>query len=161
MDKFYEVTMGEERTCRFFIRKFEPFLGAKILVDLQKQLLGPLVGGIDAGKLMGQDAGAAMLSALQKLSEHLDGARMEKLMKVLLDPNYISVSIDEAEPVKMTEGAFNQTKLGVADLIELMVHSIKANYEDFGRRALTLFGKARENLPEAFQAGSATGAKLN
>lgn len=156
MAKFYPITIKEKK---FSIRVFEPYKGAKILIALQGILINPMLGGLSA-KTLDMESGEAVFGAIQRLSDKIDEKTMDRLMGMLLDPNYISVDLnDDNQWVKMEERVFNQTELGPLELFELMGHVVKANYEDFGQRVLTLFGLVREKFPGAFRDSSALAPK--
>lgn len=128
----------------FMIRLFEPFEAMRVLGELQK-VLAPLIGGAAKGangKVLDADvnsvgAWAGILgSALENLPAHIDGEQFEELSRMLLRPDYVSVSQDGTtkELIKMSEQVVDEVFAGRPfDMIALMIHVVKANYLDFSR----------------------------
>jgi hypothetical protein len=152
MAEVVQFPLGE---ALFFIEKYPPFLAGRNLITLQRLLITPALKGINPVAAMEQEGLIAALGGITGLLESMTEDRFDQLRKMLIDDRYVRVSIRENEPVKLTEGNFNLTGLGVADLIELMAAVVRVNYEDFGRRAVILFGEARAKAQSLIPASSA------
>lgn len=139
----------------FFIKKFEPFKSVKVLGHLQKSLLGPAGSLVsfsgDPAKNNGLQADLsefAVERAIEKVSRELDGETLERLAKMLIDKEYVSVVLagsDSDKPAPATEGnlnlAFEDDPFG--GILMLFIECIKVNYLAFFMRAQTLFGRGQ------------------
>jgi hypothetical protein len=117
----------------FYIRPFEVFLGTRIFGDLMRYFVRPMTAALDGKPSANdQEAAAAIFSAFAALAETIDGARLEHIIKTLINPHYVAVSIDGAgEPRICDEGALTLAGLSVADSFELCYEIVRYNYSDF------------------------------
>ncbi len=135
-----EYRLGESV---FYIRRFEPFTAMKVLGDLQKIILPALgaaakeVNGIDLDSPdEGLDALAGMLGgALAALPQHVDGAKLENAARMLLNPDYVSVSPDGLKsPVRLSEDVAIVVFEGrVMDMFAVMAEVFRVNFMDFSK----------------------------
>lgn len=137
--KFKQIEQGE---YVFSVRQFAPFHAIKVLGELQK-IIVPALGGLVGGAAKNPDADtnsftsiAPVLSdALEKLAYTLDGDKLEKAVKMLLDAEYVAVKAKDGKDfVRLDEGAINEVFQGrVIDMIALAVEVFKVNYLDFSK----------------------------
>ena len=141
-----EYRMGESV---FYIHIFPPLMAMKILGEVQK-VLAPILGGITKEVTARSDAqvdslaliGSAIGEALIRMPEHMDGERMEKLCKLLLQGDFIGVSTDGLKtPVKLTESTLDEVFTGRPfDIIALMYKVFEVNYLDFSKLSSVKIG---------------------
>jgi len=127
----------------FYLRRYDPFLSLQILGEVQKKFLPPLASLLEANDA-GQEETArisAAMDAVEKVSKTLDGNSLVSLVKLVLNQDYISVSIDGAEPRRLDEGALNLSCEDVADVISLVVEMMRYNYERLFTQGRTLIGQ--------------------
>lgn len=144
--KPYEYKMGEST---FYIHIFPPLTAMKILGEVQKAL-APILGGIAKEVTSKSDAqvdslaliGSALGEALIRMPEHLDGERLEKLCKLLLNGEYIGVSVDGLKtPEKLSESTLNEVFTGRPfDMIALMYKVFEVNFLDFSKLSSVKIG---------------------
>ena len=93
-----EITINDNT---FYVMMFEPFKSFKILGELQR-IVAPILGKLAGGVLNNTDVLDKELSdlqgilpaldgALKEMAMTLDGDKLEKLLDMLLNPQYISV----------------------------------------------------------------------
>lgn len=163
--KPYEYKMGEST---FYIHIFPPLTAMKILGEVQKAL-APILGGITKEVTSKSDAqvdslaliGSALGEALIRMPEHLDGERLEKLCKLLLNGEYIGVSVDGLKtPEKLSESTLNEVFTGRPfDMIALMYKVFEVNFLDFSKLSSVKIGNPGTGellmaITEAFQTNS-------
>jgi hypothetical protein len=141
-----EVQIGANT---FYIRRFDAFLALEILGDLQQRLLGPVLAVVDAKE---ESQTGAFMAGLEKLSTSMDGKTLRALADRLLDPEFVSVSIDGKDAVKLSGTAKLTAFTSAADVVELCVASIRFNYADFIERWRPLISSAASRLPSSQQA---------
>ena len=142
----------------FYVQQFPPFEGMKVLGELQKiicpALSGATIGFKDSGILAEVLGGGLMM-----LSEKLDGESMEKICKMLLNPQYVSVKIDgKGEAERLTEEKIAEIFTGrYFDMIILAVKIAKINFMDFTLLCGLPTGlvNAIENITQMFAANLA------
>ena len=144
--KPYEYKMGE---ATFYIHIFPPLTAMKILGEVQKAL-APILGGITKEVTSKSDAqvdslaliGSALGEALLRMSEHMDGERLQNLCKLLLQSDYIGVSTDGLkQPVKLTESVLDEVFTGRPfDIIALMYKVFEVNFLDFSKLSSVKIG---------------------
>lgn len=137
----------------FYIRPFDPFQSIRLLGDLQK-LVSPVIGNVFSS-LGGESSEKSDVSIMDKkidmgavekafaaLAEHVDGQKLESMAMRILDKNYVSVSIDGAEPVRLGQAQINELFTGnVTDMLILIVEVLRVNYGDFTKLFGSLSGK--------------------
>lgn len=143
-----ERTEVEIDGVQVLIKKFDPFLSVAIMGELQKYVLGP------AGAMFSMQGGKAGIDlseyaierTIEKLSAGLDGEILLKLVKKLVNPDYVALKFGELEkPVKATEGNINLafTEDPVGSLCQVVAEILKVNYTAFFMRAQSLFGSGK------------------
>lgn len=135
-----EVVIGDNT---YHVMKFEPFLSLEVLGELQKHFLGPVTRAFEAKDADGAEATKAVIDGIDKLSSNLDGKTLVTLAKLVLNPEYIAVSIDGGDAEKLTPAAVNRAFSDVGEMGELIMEVVKINYEGFMRRSLSLIGQGR------------------
>jgi hypothetical protein len=132
----------------FFIRKYEPFLALEILGELQTKFLAPLAAFMEsADDNVTSDAKSKyILDGIERLSKNLTGKELVHMAKMLLNGEYISVTIDNEPPDKLSEHLLNRAVEDVSELAELVIEVIKENFANVFTRGQTLIGKGRSNI---------------
>ena len=147
----------------FYIQRFPPFVAMKVLGDLQKIILPALGAAAKEAKGIdldapddGLDALADMFgSALSVLPQHVDGVGLENAARMLLNPDYVSVSPDGmASPSRLTEDMAIVVFEGrVMDMFAVMAEVFRVNFMDFSKLSSVPIGttQALGELKEKFQ----------
>jgi hypothetical protein len=142
-----EVVIGDNT---YHVMRYEPFLALEVLGELQRHVLGPItrmIEGANSGPTDADDteapAGAirGVMDGIDKLSANLDGQTLVRLAKLVLNPEYVAVSIGSEPARKLTTDAVNLAFADVGEMGQLIVEVVKINYEDFIKRSLSLIGK--------------------
>jgi hypothetical protein len=129
----------------YYIRKYDAFLAIKILGDLQKQFLGPMVILMEASDENASPEAKMKFVAdgIEKISHTLDGDTLVALAKRVLNPDFISVSIGSEPTEKLTENILNRaTDSNVADVVTIIAEVLKVNFTEVFTRGRTLIGLA-------------------
>lgn len=139
----------------FYVQMYEPFKAIKVLGNLQKIILPvlkkTLAGMEDVDGILDKDLSsikdfAQVMPLLEGLfgglSENLDGDKLEKLMNMLLDSNYVSTKHPQTEKlVKLDKSVINQIFTGnLSAMFTLAFNVVKVNYADFFTTLSTRFG---------------------
>jgi len=134
-----------ENGTKFFIRRYDVFLSLEVLGDVQKRFLGPLAMLTEAIDKSNPAEVRERFSqtAIENFSKNLDGPALTYLVKRVLNPEYVSVSIDDRPPEQLEEGQLNLAVDSVYDVIALVFEVLRYNYEDLFTRGRTLIGKAQ------------------
>lgn len=125
MAKAIEVKIGQ---TTFFVTKLNAFEALPVFGDLQKELLPAL------GALMSKDEsadgtnGANLEAALAKLSENLDGKKLEKWVNRLLDDGHIAYEDDAGEAVAFKLQRDGHIFADFTEVLQLLVVVIKENF---------------------------------
>ncbi len=135
--KVAELTIGEHT---FYIRRYDAFLSVEILGDLQRQFAGPLLGMIDGKQSASpEEANATMMAAFSKLSGTIDGKTLKALAERLINPDFVSVSIEGAPVRRLDKTAVNLCLDTAADVLQLCWEIVKHNYSEVIARFNTPF----------------------
>lgn len=145
----------------FTIRKFNPFLAWELFGDLQKELLpsvsellltvaktGP---GAEPSLEVQAHEGRAMAEGIAKVSAKLGGDRMKYWADRLFDPEYISVSINDGEPVKLTKATAQLAFSDFTEIAQLLFEILKFNYAGPMAGFLTRIGLDTSKINTAIQ----------
>lgn len=139
----------------FYVQMYEPFKAIKNLGDLQKAILPvlkqTLAGMEDVDGILDKDLSnikdfAQVMPLLEGifsgLSDHLDGDKLERVMNMLLDSNYVSAKHPQTDKlVKLDKGIINQVFTGnLSAMFKLAFEVVKINYADFFTTLSTQFG---------------------
>jgi hypothetical protein len=128
---------------RFFIRRYDAFLSLKILGEVQKRFLGPLTAIIEARDAKDNDD--AFNNAIGQFSRSLDGDSLVDLARRVLNPEFVSVIIDNEEPKRLDEGSLNLACDGIFDVVSIIFEVLRYNYADLFTRGRTLIGQVQGN----------------
>jgi hypothetical protein len=131
----HTVKIGDNE---FLIRRFNPFLAWEMFGDLQKELL-PSVSELliavaakapadKAAQAENVDDGRVLAEGISKLSAKLGGERMKYWAERLFNPEYVSVSINGNEPVKMDKAMANLAFSDFTEIAQLVFEILKFNY---------------------------------
>lgn len=132
---------------KFYIRRFDAFLALKVLGDIQKKFLGPIaqvVIDMNTQGLTDDQRAKTIQESLQTISTNLDGASLIELARKVLNPEFISVSIDNEPAEKLEEHLLNRATDSVFDVIALVVAVVRFNYDEVFTRGPSLFGMAQQ-----------------
>jgi len=130
---------------KFYIRRYDAYLSLKILGEIQKKFLSPLASLMEANDPSQENEVRMKIvfDAIEKISLNLDGDVLVELAKKILNPEYISVSIDGEQTEKLNEGLLNRSIDSIADLISLIIETMKVNYTELFTRGKSLIGQAQ------------------
>ena len=123
---------------KFFIRRYDAFLSLKILGEVQKRFLAPFTAIMEAREQ--KDNTEAFASAVERISKSLDGDSLVDLAKRVLNPEYISVIIDNQQPEKLEEATLNRATDNVFDVVSLIIEVLRFNYTELFTRGKALIG---------------------
>lgn len=151
-------TVVEIGDVKVYIRRFEPLKGLRILTDLQKKFLGPLLTAIE---MRASNIGMAhpdASKALATLSASLDSASLDQILKLLVDPEYVTLEYGNDRQDKANESTMNMAfeEQGPEAIIQLALEVFKANFQGFWNRAASLIGSAQASEDQATQIQSGT-----
>jgi hypothetical protein len=126
---------------KFFIRRYDAFLSLRILGEVQKRFLSPFAAIMDArsGNSNGIDGESV---AIDRLSKSLDGDSLVDLAKKVLNPDFVSVMIDDDPPERIDEGLLNRATDSVYDVVAVIYKVLEVNYKELFTRGKTLIGEA-------------------
>lgn len=135
-----EPVKYKQGSYTFYITRYDPFEAMRVLGNLQK-ILGPVFGGalksasLDSELTQAKDILPMLGGALTELPTKLSGDQFVALCRMLLRPDYISVSNAETEKIsKLTEPVINDVFEGrPLDMLALMFQVVKVNYLDFSK----------------------------
>jgi hypothetical protein len=133
---------------KFYIRRYDAYLSLKILGEVQKKFLSPMASLMEANDTQ-QDTDARLrivFEMIEKISLNLDGDILVELAKKILNPDYISVAIEGEQVEKLNEGLLNRAIDGIADLIGLVIETLKVNYVELFTRGKALIGQAQSGM---------------
>jgi len=128
---------------KLYIRRYDAFLSLRILGEVQKRFLTPFSAIMEA-----RDANAnstAFNDAVDRISKSLDGDALVDLAKKVLNPDFVSVSIDNDEAQKLDEGALNMATDSIFDVISVIVEVLRYNYTELFTRGRTLIGQVQDS----------------
>lgn len=130
---------------KFYIRRYDVFLAMKILGDVQKKFLAPFAQFMEANdtKLPQDTRDRNMTEAIQKISTSLDGDSLIEITRKVLNPEFVSVSLNNEPPQKLEENVLNMATSSVADVVMLVIEVLKVNYEELFTRGKTLIGQGQ------------------
>ncbi|MCY6395070.1 phage tail assembly chaperone [Actinobacillus pleuropneumoniae] len=143
-----DLTIGN---TTFFIEKFPAMTQIKIFGDLQKTLLpsfGKLLAEFGKKNEEGnaenaEKADTAFIDGLRELSQQLDGASLEKLVKELIKPDFVTFVRDDfnnGNDTKLTHDKLNAACEDMGEIIELLIFILKLNFSSFFTNYLTRLG---------------------
>ena len=129
---------------KFYIRRFDPFLSLSVLGEVQKKFLPPLASLMESNdpNNPGEERMKAAMQAMETISRNLDGPSLVGLVKLVLNKEYVSVSINGDAPRQLDEGAINLACDDVFELISLVIEVLRFNYEKLFTQGRTLIGQA-------------------
>ena len=138
----------------FFVMQYPPFYGMQVLGELQKIVL-PALGGAAVGAKDGQNDVEGILGGLMMLSENITAEKLEKLSRMLLDEQYVSVKIGgKGAAIPLDENTLNALFTGrYFDMLVLMYEVAKVNFLDFQKLCglPTGFAAAAEKIKQTFR----------
>jgi hypothetical protein len=131
----------------FYIRRYDVFLAFKVLGEVQKRFLVALTSLMEANdKSIGQEAQERNLfKAIDSISKSLDGDSIVMLVKLVLNPEFISVSIGGEPPEKVDEGMLNRATDSIYDVVSVVFEVLQVNYKELFTRGRTLIGQDQSN----------------
>ena len=81
-----------------------------------------------------------LFKAIDLVSKSLDGDLIVGLVKQVLNPEFVSVSIEGEPPEKLDEGMLNRATDNLFDVISIVFEVLKVNYTELFTRGRTLIG---------------------
>ena len=131
-----EVHVKSVEDATFYVQAFNPFGAIKILGDLQN-IIAPIMGGVVGQQGDDVKVGMSVEAICKGLHDYVDGDNLLRVMKMLIKPDFISVSIEGGQPKRLTDDLVNLVFAGrTQGLFELCYEVIKINYNGF----FTIFG---------------------
>jgi len=88
-----------------------------------------------------------LFKAIDNISRSLDGDSLIALVKQVLNPEFVSVSIGGKPPEKLDEGMLNRSIDSVYDVVAIVFEVLNVNYKELFTRGRTLIGQ--EQSPTA------------
>ena len=130
---------------KFYIRRYDAFLALRVLGDVQKKFLAPIALFMEANdqSLPAESRDNNMQAAVTKISTSLDGDSLVELTRKVLNPEYVSVSVDGEPPEKLDEGMLNRATDSVFDVVRVVIEVLRFNYEDLFTRGRSLIGQVQ------------------
>lgn len=153
-----EITEYVQDKNVFYIRPYNPFKSIKLLGDLQK-LIAPALGGLadlfapnstdegnkpsDLNSILDKKIDSKVFQAMiMQISGVVNGNELEIMVRRILDKDYVSVSIDGNDPVKLDENIVNAVFTDdVMAIFPLVFEVLKVNYKGFSRLSRIRFGE--------------------
>jgi len=129
---------------KFYIRRYDPFLSLTILGEVQKKFLPPMASLMEANdpNNPNEDRTRSAMQALENISKNLDGQSLVGLVKLVLNKDYVSVSIHGDAPRQLDEGSINLACEDVSEVIQLVMEVLRFNYEKLFTQGRSLIGVA-------------------
>jgi hypothetical protein len=130
-----KITNWKQGDYEFSIRQMNPFKAMKVLGELQKIII-PAVGGAVAGLQDSSDNAeivATVGGALGQLATSLDGDKLERACKLLLDCEYLAVKESgKTQSVRVSEDELEAIYTGRPwDMLALCYKIFEVNFLDF------------------------------
>lgn len=115
----------------YYVQQYPPFEGMKVLGEMQKIIL-PALGGAATGFSLDGTLGTGVAGGLLNLSQNLDAEKLERLTKLLLNPEYVSVKVKgEKSAVRLDEDKIAEIFTGrYFDMLVLCYEVAKENFFD-------------------------------
>lgn len=132
-----EVTIGE---IEYKITPMNPIKATKVLTRVLKIIGKPLAKLIGNSKksapgesLLDAELGEGLIGeAIEALVERLDEGEVERLIKELINKDYVTYSEDgEFKKLVNVDGHFGEVESGLMGMFSLVKSVLEANYSDF------------------------------
>lgn len=143
------IKLGEST---YYVRPMPPFQGLRVLGDLQARFGPGLSELLQDGFVI---SGPALAAAATRLSMALPGDEMERLARMLLDPECVSVEGKGEPAVKLDAAAQARHLRGAHDVVALALFVCETNFRPFWAGSDSLIGRVRSLLPARQSEGSA------
>jgi hypothetical protein len=139
-DRRHEFTLDNGN--KFYIRRYDAFLALRVLGEVQKKFLVAFTSLMEANdKTLSEEAKERNLfKAIDSVSKSLDGDNIVALVKQVLNPEFVAVSIGGEPPEKLDEGMLNRSTDSLYDVIAVVFQVLKLNYTELFTRGRTLIG---------------------
>ena len=136
----FEFTLDNKN--KFYIRRYDAFLSLRVLGEVQKKFLVALTSLMEANdrNLSEEAKERNLFKAIDSVSKSLDGDSIVELVKQVLNPEFVSVSIEGEPPEKLDEGMLNRATDNLFDVLSLVFEVLKVNYTELFTRGRTLIG---------------------
>lgn len=144
----HTISLPSDPNVQIYVMKIPAFTATRVFTDIQKIIAGPFTSLFAAALLnpTSSDELANLGAHVAAASEKLDGDKIERLMRLLLDPNYVSIQRGDEKPEKLTENAVNMYFAGIEDVIQVAMEVAKYNFAGFPKLFASLIGQARERV---------------
>lgn len=125
----------------FHLTPIPPFVALAMFGDLQK-LVAPVLAELVSAAKPGETSVEQdeLGSMILKASQAMDGATLTKWADRLLVGDWVSVSINNAPPVRLGEGQKQLAFSSPGDVLQLMVEVLIFNFEGPIRSFVSRFG---------------------
>jgi hypothetical protein len=112
------------------------------LGEVQKKFLVALSSLMEAkdDTLEEEEKDRKLFRAIDTISKSLDGDSIVALVKLVLNPEFVSVVIEGEPPEKLDEGMLNRSTDSLFDVVSLVFEVLKINYSELFTRGKTLIG---------------------
>ena len=140
MARYHKINSG---TMGVSIRSFPADECLDRFAELQSMCIGELsvfFGAPEGEKLSQTQIAEAIASVVTSLSRTLDSSTFKKIRETLIDPEYVSVSRDNGEFVRLDKAAIHKLDLTPAELIFVLIESAKYQFSDVFTAATNLTG---------------------
>ena len=135
------IKLGEST---YYVRVMPPFDGLRVLGDLQAKFGPALSELLEDGFAL---SGPALSAAATRLSLALPGAELERIARMLLDPECVSVEGKGEPAVKLDAVAQAKHLRGPHDIVSLALFVAQVNFRPFYSGDDSLIGRVRSLLP--------------
>lgn len=135
------IKLGEST---YYVRPMPPFDGLRVLGDLQAKFGPGLSELLEDGFAL---SGPALSAAATRLSMALPGAELERIARMLLDPECVSVEGKGEPAVKLDAAAQAKHLRGAHDIVQLCIFTAVVNFRPFWDGEQSLIGQVRSLLP--------------
>ena len=138
-----KITNWKQGDYEFSIRQMNPFKAMRVLGELQKIII-PAVGGAVAGLKDSSDNAeivATVGGALGQLATSLDGDKLERACKLLLDCEYLAVKESGGQTTRVSEDELEAIYTGRPwDMLALCYKVFEVNFLDFSKSSSVPIG---------------------
>ena len=147
-----QVTVGPHL---FAIQRFPVRKAMAVSAILARDVFGPAARGASQSGLQGEtNVLAAIAGAAAEVFAGLSPEKLDSLVNLLVDPNFVSASTNGGPARRVTPAEFDMLNMDVAEVYELLEAVCRINFEKSISRVRSRIGGANF-LAESQQATSA------
>lgn len=135
-----QVTIGEHL---FAIQRFPVRKAMAVSAILARDVFGPAARGAAMGGLKGEtNVLAAIAGAAAEVFAGLSPEKLEALVNLLVDPQFVAASTNGGPARQVTKAEFDLLNLDVAEVYELLECVCRSNFQKSIERVRSRFGAA-------------------